>query len=107
MNNAEAVRQVLQDLGYTLLDRGREYRTKPLYRDSDNDNVLRIWKNSGQWVDFKENVSGSLEDLIRLTLKLKSIDEAKQWVISRGIDASSKEQDSPKALVSQPIIFEP
>lgn len=107
MNNAEAVRQVLQDLGYTLLDRGREYRTKPLYRDSDNDNVLRIWKNSGQWVDFKENVSGSLEDLIRLTLKLKSIDEAKQWVISRGIDASSIEEDRPKALVSQPTIFDP
>jgi hypothetical protein len=107
MNNAEAVRQVLQDLGYTLSDRGREYRTKPLYRDSDNDNVLRIWKNSGQWVDFKESVSGSLEDLIKLTLKLKTIDEAKQWIVSRGIDASSIEEDKPKAIVTQPTIFDP
>lgn len=107
MNNSEAVKQVLQDLGYVLADRGREYRTKPLYRDSDNDNVLRIWKNSGQWIDFKENVSGSLEDLVRLTLKLKNIDEAKQWVVSRGIDTSSIDEDRPKALVSQPTIFDP
>lgn len=107
MNNSEAVKQILQDLGYTLADRGKEYRTKPLYRDSDNDNVLRIWKNSGQWVDFKENVSGSLEDLVRLTLKLKNIDEAKQWVSSRGIDTNSLDEDRPKALISQPTIFDP
>ncbi len=48
MNDCESVRQILTDIGYTLTDHGREFRTRPLYRDSGNDNVLRIWKNSGQ-----------------------------------------------------------
>ena len=59
MNDCESVRRILQDIGYVLTDNGREFRAKPLYRDSDNDSVLRIWTNSGQWVDFKENKSGS------------------------------------------------
>jgi len=32
--------QVLTDLGYKLKDHGKEYRARPLYRDSDNDTVL-------------------------------------------------------------------
>jgi hypothetical protein len=106
MNDCESVRKILQDIGYVLTDNGREFRTKPLYRDSDNDNVLRIWKNSGQWVDFKENKSGSLEELIRLTLKLKTIDEAKQWIGSKGIVSNAEEIEKPKALTSQVQYFD-
>ena len=91
MNDCESVRQILQEIGYSLTDNGREFRTRPLYRDSDNDNVLRIWKNSGQWVDFKENISGSLEDLVKLTLKLKNIEEAKEWISSKGINVNETE----------------
>lgn len=106
MNDCESVRKILQDIGYVLTDNGREFRAKPLYRDSDNDNVLRIWKNSGQWVDFKENKSGSLEELIRLTLKLKTIDEAKQWIGSKGIISNAEEIEKPKALTSQVQYFD-
>jgi len=106
MNDCESVRQILQDIGYTLTDNGREFRAKPLYRDSDNDSVLRIWKNSGQWVDFKENISGSIEDLVKLTLKLKNIDEAKHWIASKGINTNSEEIEKPKALAKQSPIFE-
>lgn len=106
MNDCESVRKILQDIGYVLTDNGREFRAKPLYRDSDNDNVLRIWKNSGQWVDFKENKSGSLEELIRLTLKLKTIDEAKQWIGSKGIVSNAEEIEKPKALTSQVQYFD-
>lgn len=107
MNDPEGVRQILQDMGYSLTDNGREFRAKPLYRDSDNDNVLRIWKNSGQWVDFKENISGSIEDLVRLTLKLKSIDEAKTWISSKGISYRVEQEEARvKAVVNQPTIFD-
>jgi len=106
MNDCESVRRILQDIGYVLTDNGREFRTKPLYRDSDNDSVLRIWKNSGQWVDFKENKSGSLEELIRLTLKLKSIEEAKQWIGSKGISVNSEEIEKPRAITKQIQYFE-
>ena len=91
---------------YSLTDNGREFRTRPLYRDSDNDNVLRIWKNSGQWVDFKENISGSLEDLVKLTLKLKNIEEAKEWISSKGINVNETEIVKHKVTVSQPAFFD-
>lgn len=105
MNDQESVKQILQEIGYTLADHGKEYRARPLYRDSNNDSVLRIWKNSGQWVDFKENISGSLEDLVRLTLKLKNIDEAKQWISSKGIEYN-KEEVTQKPTISQQTIFD-
>jgi len=72
--------QVLTDLGYKLKDHGKEYRARPLYRDSDNDTVLKIEKNSGNWFDFKQNISGDLNSLVKLTLKLDDVDEAKQWL---------------------------
>jgi 5S rRNA maturation endonuclease (ribonuclease M5) len=72
--------QVLTDLGYKLKDHGKEYRARPLYRDSDNDTVLKIEKNSGNWFDFKQNISGDLNYLVKLTLKLDGVDEAKQWL---------------------------
>lgn len=106
MNDCESVKIILQDIGYVLTDHGKEYRTRPLYRDSDNDSVLRIWKNSGQWVDFKENISGSLEDLVKITLKLKSIDEAKNWISSKGIDTSFKEEETAKPTVKQTSTFD-
>jgi len=72
--------QVLTDLGYKLKDHGKEYRARPLYRDSDNDTVLKIEKNSGNWFDFKQNISGDLNSLVKMTLKLDGVDEAKQWL---------------------------
>lgn len=91
---SEVVRNILEEVGYNLIDVGREYRARPLYRDSDNDTVLRIWKDSGKWVDFKENKSGSLEDLIQITLKLKDVHEAKEWISSKW--SRSEEESSPK-----------
>jgi hypothetical protein len=74
------VYQILTDLGYKLKDYGKEYRAKPLYRESDNDTVLKIYKDSGHWFDFKENISGDFTSLINMTLKLESPDKAKEWL---------------------------
>jgi hypothetical protein len=74
------VYQILTDLGYKLKDYGKEFRTKPLYRDSDNDTVLKIYKDTGHWFDFKENISGDFNSLIGMTLKLEDPDKAKEWL---------------------------
>ena len=74
------VYQILTDLGYKLKDYGREYRTKPLYRESDNDTVLKIYKDSGHWFDFKENISGDFNSLVSMTLKLENPEKAKEWL---------------------------
>lgn len=76
----ENIREILSNLGYSLKEYSKEYRTKPLYRDSDNENVLVIYKDSGKWVDYKENITGNLQDLVRMTLNLPNNSEAKEWI---------------------------
>ena len=83
--NSEYVRGVLSDLGYTLRDYGAYFRARPLYRDSDNDVILSINKDTGRWKDFKEGISGSLEDLVKLTLDC-NIEDARKFLQSKGSD---------------------
>ena len=64
------VKDILTSIGYKLRDLGKEFRTKPLYRDSDSDNVLSIKKDTGYWYDFKTSQHGSFDKLIKITLNL-------------------------------------
>tara|TARA_Y100000034_G_scaffold13205_1_gene13860 strand:+ start:4257 stop:5150 length:894 start_codon:yes stop_codon:yes gene_type:complete len=74
------VKDILTNIGYTLFDSGKEYRAKPLYRDSSSNNVLCIKKDTGRWIDFKENRYGNLEELVQITLNLKDLNEAKSYI---------------------------
>lgn len=77
--------EILYKLGYTnLKSSGPVFRTKPLYRDSGNNQVLCIFKDTGYFKDHgREEFKGSLEELVRLTLNLRSHKEACQWL---GVD---------------------
>lgn len=77
---SQQIRDILSDIGYNLQDFGKEFRARPIYRDSDSNTVLRIRKDNGHWVDFKENISGRLEDLVKLSLNLSSIEEAEKYL---------------------------
>ena len=95
--NVNNIYQILTNIGYSLKDYGREYRTKPLYRESDNDTVLRIYKDTGFWVDFKENISGDFPSLIKKSLKLESEDQAKVWLKEKNYSYIRRDQqDQPK-----------
>ena len=74
------VKGILTNLGYTLSDSGQFYRTKPLYRDSSSNTVLSVRKDTGRWIDFKEQKFGSLEELIQITLNLQDLNEAKSYL---------------------------
>jgi hypothetical protein len=92
------VYQVLTDLGYKLKDFGKEYRTRPLYRDSDNDTVLKIYKDTGHWFDFKENISGDFSLLVGMTLKLDNPEKAKEWLKNKNF-IIHKSNDIEKPLL--------
>lgn len=91
----EEIKEVLTQIGYTLHDSGKEYRARPIYRDSDNETVLCINKTTGQWIDFKEQISGSFEDLIKISLNLKTKEEAKTWISDRYGLTISRKQERP------------
>ena len=97
---SDHVKEILTEIGYTLRDCGREYRTKPLYRDSDNHNVLCIKKTNGVWIDFKTNKCGNLEELVKLTLNLKDLEEAKDYVQNKApAEGRVREKEKLKSKV--------
>lgn len=88
MNN---IQSVLNKIGYTdLKDMGNEWRTRPLYRFSDNATSLVIKKDTGLWYDFSERIGGNLTQLVQRTLKLGSFDDAKKVLAENNIDAEIK-----------------
>ena len=91
--NTEDVRQILEQLGYSLSDRGKEWRAKPLYRDSDNSTSLKINKNDGSWIDFARSESGNIHALIEKTLGV-SKPKAINWVKKLKIEGSLIEEKS-------------
>ena len=97
---------MLYELGYSnISEYPREYRTRPIYRDSDNNTVLRIDKTTGRFVDFAENISGSFEDLVKLTLKVKTVDEAQKWVSSKGQSQGDTKIEIVKPEIKSPKVF--
>ena len=56
------VRDILLDIGYSnITDNGREFRMKPLYRDSSSNTVLSVRKDTGHFIDFSKNSLSSSE----------------------------------------------
>lgn len=68
------ISSILSSLGYTLRDKGAYWRTMPLYRESDNPEVLSIDKKTGRWIDFAADKKGDLKKLIHLTATYQGIE---------------------------------
>tara|TARA_Y100001963_G_C6781281_1_gene449995 strand:+ start:2425 stop:3333 length:909 start_codon:yes stop_codon:yes gene_type:complete len=94
---SSGIKDMLYELGYTnIIENHKEYRTRPIYRDSDNNTVLSINKKNGRFVDFARNISGSFDDLVKITLNLKDLKDAKTWVSKRDSSSSSQPVDKPE-----------
>ena len=93
------VREILEEVGYTnLKDAGSWFRTRPLYRDSDNDTVLAINKTSGYWYDYKECKGGKLAELISLSTNNLSIEDAEEILKSKYSFSSAPVKEKIKTI---------
>ena len=91
------VKEILESLGYSLRDEGNGFlRAKPIYRDSDNENSLRINSKSGWWNDWGTGSQGSLGELIKITLGLKDIKESYAYLESNFQFRPNLVKDKPK-----------
>ena len=98
---SQDIREILEHIGYTnIKDLGKEFRMSAIYRDGDNETALRVKKDTGFFTDFKESVSGPLEDLVKITLDLKDISEARSW-LSGKIDLSKPQSVSKSKIREQ------
>lgn len=102
--NTGDVKQVLEQLGYKLNDRGREWRAKPLYRDSDNETSLKINKEDGSWVDFARSESGNIQKLIEKTLGITE-SAAKSWVKKNRLIPIDRSQEPEQQIELDYIKF--
>lgn len=75
-----SIYDILTSIGYDLRDFGKSYRTKPLYRDSNNNTSLVIDKDTGKWHDFSLNQGGDLKQLIKITLNTTSEEEISKYL---------------------------
>lgn len=95
--NSCNIQEVLTNLGYNLKDFGKEFRTRPIYRDSSNDTSLAIDKITGQWIDYSAGISGNLEELIKLSLNLSTEADVEAWL-------KSKEFNFTPLLFKKPLV---
>lgn len=100
------IKDILDEIGYSnIVDNGKEYRMRPIYRDSGNNSSLKVDKKSGRFIDFSANIKGSLSDLVKLTLNLKTSQEAVKWVSKKGISTQTQSNQSPE--IKHPKIYSP
>jgi hypothetical protein len=101
---SEEFEKVLVSIGYKLIDCGDHWRSQALYRNGNNATALKIYKNTGVWMDFVEP-KGSLpfETLARMTVGdsekfseiLKKIKSDKTYVATK-VDKIEMEQCYPE-----------
>jgi len=106
LNNDIDIKQILNSLGYNLVDCGNHWRTKALYRDGDNPTALQIYKNTGVWIDFIHGTkSKPFEALVKLTLK---DDKQKLNSILKSLNSNSEHipEYKPKALIEMEKIYD-
>ncbi len=97
------IEDVLVALGYDLKNESSNYwRALPRYRESSNASTLRISKNNGNFVDFAANIKGNINDLVKLSLGFGTIQEAKTWIDSFGIEKNIIEK-KPKIFLDKKI----
>ena len=67
---SEDFKTILESMGYSLIDCRDHWRTQALYRDGDNKTALKIYKDTGVWMDFVVNKGCKpFNALVKETLK--------------------------------------
>jgi len=54
MSNQDKVKEILDELGYRLADRGSYWQTNAVFRDGDNKTAIQVYKDTGVWKDYVE-----------------------------------------------------
>jgi hypothetical protein len=101
--DSNKIKDILESIGYQLIDCGNHWRTSALYRNGDNKTAVQIYKNTGVWTDFVDNQGPKpIEALIKLTLK----DDRKQLnSILKNILNGEVVEHTPRELIQMENIY--
>ena len=95
----QKIKSVLEELGYKLSDSGSHWRTSALYRGGSNPTALKIYKDSGVWVDYvEESKFLPLKSLVSATLQTNDSEVIKR-VLGANSDIQALPQSPPPLLI--------
>jgi hypothetical protein len=81
MINSDRIKEILEELGYKLYDKGSYWQSSALYRNGDNQTALQIYKDTGAWKDYVKGTNFmSFKQLIILTLNTNDPDIIKKYL---------------------------
>jgi hypothetical protein len=100
------IKEILQNIGYSnISEDSKNYRMKPIYRDSSSNTVLSVRKDTGRFIDFSRNISGNLQTLVKMSLDFKSEDEAMKWLQDNTSGQGALSNQEVKPLVKESKTF--
>lgn len=81
MISSDKIKDILQELGYKLSDKGSYWQCPAVYRGGDNPTALQIYKDTGAWKDYVQNTPFMpFKQLLVLTLNTNDPQELKKYL---------------------------
>ncbi len=99
----ENLKDILLDVGYSnISDAGREFRMKPIYRESSSNTVLSVRKDTGHFIDFSKQINGSFLELVKISQGFKNYKDAQKYLNDKGMGIA---ETIHKPEIKSPKIF--
>ena len=81
MIDSSKIKDILEELGYKLSDKGSYWQCSALYRGGDNQTALQIYKDTGAWKDYVKDTSFMpFKRLLVLTLNTNDPKELSKYL---------------------------
>lgn len=81
MIESSKIKNILEELGYKLNDKGSYWQCSALYRGGDNATAMQIYKDSGAWKDYvKDTAFMPFKQLLVLTLNTNDPKELAKYL---------------------------
>lgn len=81
MISSEKIKDILQELGYKLSDKGSYWQCSAVYRGGDNPTAVQIYKDTGAWKDYVQNTPFMpFKQLLVLTLNTNDPKELQKYL---------------------------
>jgi len=102
--DSEQIKEVLEDLGYKLSDRGAYWQTNAIFRNGDNTTAIQIYKDTGVWKDYVKGTRFSpLKRLIQATLGTNDPKEINKYFKNNKIDELYSKRCAPQKIELEEI----
>lgn len=108
MINSDRIKEILEELGYKLYDKGSYWQSAALYRNGDNQTALQIYKDTGAWKDYVKGTNFMpFKQLLILTLNTNDPDVLKKYLDPSAIKFLQTKSKSRNDKIQSEEIYPP